>query len=205
MKPCDAARRILEVARPEKGGAPGFRAHHVLQALSLVASEPGIGRPRLQHVLGIGEAATRTLITRLVEAGLAAKAPRGVKPTSRGLEVVEALTSALREEPLIDVIAEEWGRGTAVILALTPPDTLTRVYEIRDYIVEEGCRTAVVGGLQRGSLILPGAPEYVRERVEQALASPLQGDATLIIVPERCRDSAVNAAIRIIAESCQPS
>lgn len=203
MKPCDAARILLEAVKPEKGGTPGFKAFHALRALEASMNEPGIGRPRLQSLLGLGEAATRTLIIRLVEAGLVEKASRGIKPSSLGIKVLETLRNRLTVEETIESIVDEWGQTILAIIAVEPPTSLTQVYRVRDYLVEEGCKTAVIGGLVDGSVKLPGAPEYLEARVDQVLPEKRPLTATIIIVPSTCRNEVVNAALRLLAETCK--
>lgn len=202
MKPCDAARILLEVAKPGHGGAPGFKPAHALQALRILAGEPGSGRPRLQHLLGLGEAATRTLIARLMGAGLTAKANRGARLTRLGASVLEALTGSVHEEETPEPLIEEWGSTTMFLVRIKPPHSLTDVYIIRDYLVEEGCRQSVIGGLKEGALTLPGAPDYLARRLEQYIPPFFEGEATVVVVPSKCRVNALNAMLRLVAEQC---
>ncbi len=201
MTPCAAARRLIEAAKAGHGGAPGFTAAHLLLALKAVASEPGIGRPKLQALLGLGEAATRTLISRLAEAGLARRAPRGLRPSEEGLRVLKTLSRAMIVEETPEALVEEWGATMALFIAAPPPRSLTDVYRVRDYLVEEGCRLAVIGGVSGGSVEVPGAPGYLASRIEQVAPQGI-GEATVIVVPSECMVKALNAALRLLASNC---
>lgn len=205
MRPCEAAREILRIAEKPPGGAPGFTPYHVSEALSVIDREPGVGRPRLQRRLGLGEAATRTLMQRLVLAGLAEKMGRGLKLTSLGEELISSINKSIAiyqlDEPLVDV----WGDTSAILVGgVPPPRTLTDVYRFRDYLVEEGCRMAVVAGLDGDNIEAPGLPDYLKDRLAsllpQGTGTPTRG--LLLVIPNECIAPAVNAALRILASSC---
>lgn len=201
MTPCAAARRLIEAARTSQGGAPGFTATHLLMALNAIAREPGMGRPRLQALLGLGEAATRTLISRLIESGLAVRVSRGLRATEEGLRVLKSLSKAVIVEETPEALVDEWGATVALFVAVPPPKSLTDVYRVRDYLVEEGCRLAVIGGVSGGSVEVPGAPGYLASRIEQVAPQALS-EATVIVVPSECRVKALNAALRLLASTC---
>lgn len=205
MKPCEAAREILKVTERPPGGAPGFAPYHVSEALLTIDREPGVGRPRLQRRLGLGEAATRTLMQRLVLAGLAERIGRGLKLTNLGEELLSSISKSIAIYQLDEPLVDEWGDTRAVLVGgVPPPRTLTDVYRFRDYLVEEGCRTAVVAGLDGDNVQAPGLPDYLRDRLAslllQSIGAPTMG--LLLVIPGECLASAVNAALRILASSC---
>jgi len=73
---------LLEEKAP--GPYPSFSIVHVLKALELIAEEGPIGRGKLSNELGMGEGSTRTLISRLKDAGLIRIAMPGCSLTEKG-------------------------------------------------------------------------------------------------------------------------
>ncbi|GBF08466.1 hypothetical protein apy_01910 [Aeropyrum pernix] len=195
---CILLKSVLEMARPRKGGTPTFTAYHAARALDLLEGER-LGRQRLARSLGLGEASTRTLLEIMGELGLVEKAGRGFQPTGRGRELARTLSRVIR---VSTGTANPIPGGAAIILPnIDPPEDLTSVYKIRDYLVEEGCKVAVIGGTQQGRPVFPGVEgppvTYIVEAVEDL---GITGSSTIIFVPRTCLPQAYNAALRIVVE-----
>ena len=79
-------KKILEELPKERapGPSPSFSVFHVMKALELTAKEGPIGRGKLSRELGIGEGVTRTLLNRLIDAGLIATSKLGCSLTKKG-------------------------------------------------------------------------------------------------------------------------
>jgi len=76
---------LLEERAP--GPYPSFSIVHVLKALELIAEEGPIGRGKLSTSLGTGEGSTRTLLSRLKDAGLITISKPGCSLTKKGERV----------------------------------------------------------------------------------------------------------------------
>lgn len=184
----------------------------MLAALREASARP-VGRPYLERSLGLGEASARSLLRRLRSLGLLEPAGRqGHRATPRG-ERLAGILGLIGEAPLAGASGIPW--RPAVLLAtpaLEPPRSLVDVYRVRDYLVEEGCREAVIAGYTRGSLELPGIPwgdrlaGEIRGAVE-GLARSLGGPPAmlLLIVPARCRPQAYNAILKALIDRCRGS
>lgn len=193
---CEAARILASLPSPRRGGHKGFTPAHALTALDIL--ERHAGRPSLARMLGLGEASAKTLLRSLEEAGLAARSSRGRTLTPRGRRLLDELRSAIRTgraepspfpgEPAAYVIVR-WVR---------PPASLTDVYSYRDYAVISGCRTVLVGAVDRGETTFPGAPEDAAPRIE----APGEWTGLVIVGPARCRRELLDAALLILAGSC---
>ncbi len=198
---CQAVRAVLEAARPARGGAVGFTAYHAYRALEAIARNQPVGRPTLTRILGLGEAPVKTLLQRLCNQGLVEKTPRGHRLTREGWGTLRALGEAVvmgdpPETPL----------GPSKYLAtslLDPPRSLVDVYRVRDYLVMENCRKALIGGVEDGSVFFPGTPGEVVAHLTEWSPSIERG--LLLIVPEECTARAYTGLLRLIeARLCKP-
>jgi hypothetical protein len=200
---CSAARELLKVSSPERGGNPGFTVYHVIEALKM-ARDRSLGRPALQRSLGLGEASAKTLLNRLKAEGLAVHAGRGVKASERGVRAVESLGSVLGYASLRAEIPGLWDEDAAIVYVacMRPPDSLLDVYRVRDYLVEEGCRSSVIGGGEAGGPYrFPGVPEDI-ERVIDTTLEGTGAEGLVVVVPVSCLPQAVSALVRMLAEEC---
>jgi predicted transcriptional regulator len=68
------------------GPSTSFTIFHVFYALQLLSQKP-IGRNKLAELLGVGDGAIRTIISRLVEAGLIVTSKAGCELTEKGREI----------------------------------------------------------------------------------------------------------------------
>jgi len=187
---CEALRLAVEAVRPSRGGAPQATALHLAVLLSHASRGP-LGRPRLASLLGLGEAPTRTLLSRALSLGLVDHGPRGYTLTPKGASVLESLARLIKLED--DVEAPGLDDVIALVVDAPGPGNLTGVYRVRDYIVMEECRTVVVGRCSSGVAELPGAPNvaHVGECPEGSL---------VVIVPRECAAKAFNGVLRMLLE-----
>ncbi len=197
---CAAIREAVEASRPERGGAPRATALHFLMILEALRDASPLGRPRLAAMLGVGEASTRTLLSRMEQRGLILHTHRGYTITARGLEALSKLTSLVRGpfRVLIEGVGDSY---LFYVEGLDPPRDLTSVYYVRDYIVMEGCRTVIVGGCEGGEPVFPGL-EVGLEDVREACLG--QGRALVVIVPRGCEGPAYTGILRFLAENHCP-
>lgn len=193
---CELLSTLLKATEPKRGGMPTYTAYHVVAALR--ESEKGpVGRQRLSRILGLGEASTRTLMEWLVETGLAVKAGRGVKPSNRGSRLVKAVEMLVSIHKGLPSPIE--GGYIVMVRGVEPPEDLTRVYSIRDYLVAEGCRLTVIGGVSGGKPRFPGLTgDMVTLAYEAVEDLGVQGPALIVFVPQECMPLAYSALLRLL-------
>jgi len=187
---CEALRLAMEAVKPARGGAPQATALHLAVLLSHASQGP-LGRPRLSSILGLGEAPTRTLLSRAHSLGLLDHGPRGYTLAPLGARVLEALARNIRVEDRVEAPGLE--DAVALIVDAPGPVDLTGVYRVRDYMVMEECRTVLVGRCEPPTVELPGAPESAR-------VSHCPQGSLVIIVPRNCAARAFNGALRLLLE-----
>jgi hypothetical protein len=197
---CEAAETIERASRPERGGLTGYTSGHVLIALRTLNEGP-VGRPLLRRKLGLGEAPVKTMLARLESLGLVKSTGRGRILTERGKillgrwnETVGVWSVNLRVFGVADTLV-------LLIRGFKPPGSLTEVYMIRDYLVQSGCRTALIGGLDNGEPTFPGVPLEHVEMLKPYLPSVNRG--VIILAPRECETNLLDAAVRIILDYCR--
>ena len=211
--PCGELGELARAAEPGPGGSAGYTLYHVLAALREASARP-VGRPYIEKALGLGEASARSLIKRLRSMGLLEPAGKsGHKATEKGSRLA-SLHELVAEARAPGIPGVPW--RPAVILAtpaLDPPRSLVDVYMVRDYLVGEGCREAVIGGVEGGALRLPGIPEEQSQLrlelwriVEEQLQRPRGSQGLLVVVvPGYCRVQAYTALLKAIIDLCRGS
>lgn len=193
---CQAVKAVLKAAEPRRGGSTGYTAYHVVQALRLLSQEPPVGRPRLQRELGIGEAAAKTLLSRLERLGLAEKVPggRGHRASQAGIQYHAVLSRLIRFHRLR---ASPLGDSYALVTGVPEPvRDLVGVYHVRDYLVAEECRVSIIGGVEAGVPHYPGIPGGEAETL--TAWDPGVERGVVVIVPRECLGKAYTGLLRLI-------
>jgi len=191
---------MLEAAEPHRGGLINYTAYHAYRLLEALHRGP-LGRPRIVRLLGLGEASAKTLLSRMRQLGLVERDPagRGYTLTRAGREALGSLSRLVRiYKPRLGVFEDT----TAIVVAGVPaPRTLVDVYRVRDLLVMEGCREALIGGVEAGQPRYPGVPEELARFLEAWDPGVDQG--LVIIAPGRCTPAAYTAALRLALEECR--
>lgn len=197
----EVSRTLLSLCTPVRGGSPGFTPYHVFEALRMLSREP-VGRVSLALRLGIGESSARTLIERLEAHGFIKRSRSGVMVVGKGLELLESISRAITVFD-VDLEGLNWGVSKLIVVwGFKPPRDLVGVFKIRDYIVAEGCREAIIGGFSNGTLSYPGMPEEVWRIVSAKIpGDALRGEALHVIVPQAKLGEAFNGIIRMLSET----
>jgi len=200
MDACRAIETILRAAEKHRGGLLNYTAYHAYKLLRELARGP-LGRPRIVKTVGVGEASAKTLIARMKSMGLVERDPggRGYRLTVEGARVEGSLSRLLHVyKPPLGLFDDT----TAIVVEGVPaPGSLVDVYRVRDLLVMEGCREALIGGVRGGEARYPGVPEELSRFLEAW--DPGVQDGLVIIVPGRCTPAAFTAALRLALDSCQ--
>jgi len=195
---CKAARLLIDVARPKKGGYRNYLPWHVFEALRILRSGYA-GRPQLSRALGLGEASVKTMLSELERLGLVKRSRRGRSATDRGAAIVDIIEKHIMLNK-IELLFFPGRRAVIILVASAgPPRDLTRVYEIRDHLVTYGCRTALIGGSDGTSIFFPGVPFSITAKIHIPGNLP---EGTIIIAPAKCTLEAASAGLSVLAESC---
>ena len=148
---------VLENLTFEKapGPSPTFTVFDVLKALEVIAEENLIGRGRLSEKLGIGEGATRTLLSRLTNAHLVSMSQTGCALTPKGDKLWQKIQNFM---PVKAEIAENELTFASFNVALQVKGREGKVQkglEQRDAAVKAGAKGAVTLVLKDGRLSIP--------------------------------------------------
>ncbi|ADL18704.1 hypothetical protein ASAC_0297 [Acidilobus saccharovorans 345-15] len=196
---------LKRITAAERGGKPGFGPWHVLEALRKI-SKYELGRIALSRELGLTEASTKTLLRRLVDEGLVIKDDKGSRTSEKGLQLLSSIGDVLSPTRCSVKGVERLEDCLTLTIDSEPPRDLTKIYEIRDYVVSEGCRLAVVGYLDPPQLGFPGLPSELESALRESVANVCglsEGRrGTIIIVPSSCGPALVGAATDLLAQEC---
>ncbi len=194
QRACQAVRAVLKAAEGVRGGSPAFNAYHIYRTLAILEKGGPVGRPTLARELGLGESPVKTLLQRLEDLGLAIKTGRGHVLSDDGWRIIRSL-----RDVIIMGKAPRSPLGDSMFIAsplVRSPKNLVDVYNIRDYIVGEECRTTLIGGIESGVPHYPGAPIEAIENLRDW--APGIDEGVIVIVPEACIDKAFTGLVKLI-------
>ncbi len=194
-----AAEIITRLGRPPAGPQTSFSQVHVVRALLLIASSPGIGRKRLAEALGLGEGAARTLLSRLKEEGLIRSDRTGCYLTQKAQPIYEDLSANMTQPKPIDVSSTWPYLSNVAIIVRSAADRVGRGIEQRDSAIRAGARGAMTLVYKGGRLLMPGIsdvsteyPDFAERVLEQL--HPNDYDVIIIVGADN-RLEAENGAI----------
>ncbi len=206
----EALKNLLKVVEARRGVYPGFNLYHVLKALELVG-RGRIGRPALRKELGLGDASTRTLLTRLRSQGLIrTKRPLGAELTDLGREVLDAVKRRLTVLGILShgSICGDCVTSVAVLRDSTKLVEKVGLLRLRDLLVKAGADGAVILYYINGKVMIPyvGGSEEFRDRlVREVLENTELRDNDVIVVAmcaseerDRCTEYLVNALLDVL-------
>ncbi|MEM1565590.1 MAG: DUF4443 domain-containing protein [Candidatus Bathyarchaeia archaeon] len=180
-------KQLLEKIVKEKasGPAPTFSALHLLRAVELVA-EKSVGRAKLSEELKIGEGATRTIITRLKEAGLISTSKAGCSLTMKGRKLWEEYKKVIVKEVEIENCELMNAKHNVAALIKNCGHKVKTGIEQRDAAVKIGAKGAVTIVFRNGRLIIPSvSDDFLRDYPNAAeqianLMQPKENDVIII-------------------------
>jgi predicted transcriptional regulator len=144
--------------------APGpsttFTVFHVFYALELM-SEQTFGRNKLAEKLNVGEGAIRTLISRLIDAGLMITSKEGCALTSKGLAVwreFEEVFPQRVELPRTELTTSDYNYG---FLVKNSGNKVKSGIDQRDAAIVAGAKRAIVISSRGGHLRIESVSESI--------------------------------------------
>ncbi|GEM_PF-317757 len=201
---------VLRVAESRRGVAPAFTTYHVIKALDLL-SRRRLGRPTLGKELGLGDASTRTLLSRLREAGLVRSyRPLGTELTELGREVLKAVRSRIKIVGKVSTagVCERCVASAVIVKGGIKYLSRLGVLGMRDLIVKSGADGALILKCAGGKVMMPtteGDVEFSGALLKDIISKASLEDGDVIVVP-LCRDGsesaclsyAVNAIVKLL-------
>jgi hypothetical protein len=158
------------------GPSTSFTVFHVFYALELLSAQT-IGRNKLAEKLSVGEGAIRTLISRLIDAGLMVTSKEGCSLTSKGLDVwkeFEEVFSQRVELPRTELTTSDFNYG---FLVKNCGNKVKSGIDQRDAAIVAGAKWALVISSRNGHLRI----ESVSENIEHEFPKAAQQILDLIV------------------------
>ena len=156
-------KKLLEGLLKEKapGPSPSFSVFHVIKVLELTAKEGPIGRGKLSRELGTGEGATRTLLNRLIDAGLIITSKPGCLLTEKGETIWNDFQSIFPRKVKLEQSELTLARYNIAVLIKGCGDKVKTGIEQRDAAILAGAKGATTLIFKNQMLIQPGISENV--------------------------------------------
>jgi len=157
--------------------APGpnttFTVFHIFYALELT-SEKTIGRNKLAEKLNVGEGAIRTIINRLVEAGLLTTSKAGCELSAKGMQIWKEFEEAFPvrvEVPKTELANSDFNYA---FLVKNSGHKVKSGIDQRDAAIVAGARRAIVIVYKNGSLSIESVSENIEENFPKAASQILK-------------------------------
>lgn len=176
--------RIISEKAP--GPSPAFSIFHMLRAIELIA-EKTIGRSRLAEELKVGEGTTRTIISRLKDAGLIKTSKLGCILTGKGLKLWDEYKTVFRKTVEIGENELTLADYNFAILVKNCGHKVKSGMKQRDAAIMVGARGATTIILKEGHLIIPSVSDDVATDFPKAtnqiirLLQPEENDVIVIV------------------------
>lgn len=189
------------------GPSPSFSALDLIRLLRLLAEAGSIGRSKISKMLGLGEGVIRTMLSRLVKAGLVTVSRRGCSLTQRGEEFWNVIKETLPKIVEIRGVGLGLAQKSVAVLVRGRAEMVKSGIEQRDAAVSSGTRGAITLIYKDKKLLIPGVnvdlerdyPEAFREIIHSM--EPKEGDVIIISSADTLREAeygAIAAALLMI-------
>ena len=204
--------RLLKERAP--GPYPSFSVFHLTKALELIAEEGPIGRGKLSEKLKTGEGVARTLINRLMNAGLIDISKPGCSLTKEGERVWKEFQSIFPRKVRLEQQSELTLAACNVAMLIKGCGDKVKVgMDQRDAAIMMGAKGATTLVFKNQTLLLPGRPTSVNVAQDfpsdfhqiTKLLEPEENDAIVIGSAdtwEKAEYGALAAAWTLIADNC---
>ncbi|MCX8151174.1 MAG: hypothetical protein N3D85_06705 [Candidatus Bathyarchaeota archaeon] len=169
--------------------APGpnttFTVFHIYYALELMSERP-LGRSKLAEKLNVGEGAVRTIISRLMDAGLIVTSKTGCSLTAKGKRIWRQFEEAFPqrvEVPQTALTSSDFNFG---FLVKNCGHKVKSGIDQRDAAIIAGARRCLVVVCQEGHLRIGGVSESIEVQFPEAshvilgLLKPEENDVIVV-------------------------
>jgi predicted transcriptional regulator len=157
--------------------APGpnttFTVFHIFYALELM-SEKTIGRNKLAEKLNVGEGAIRTIISRLVDAGLITTSKEGCTLTSKGKRVWKEFEEAFPKRVEVERSDLATADYNYAFLVKNSGHKVKSGIDQRDAAIVAGARKAIVTVSKNGKLRIESVSENIEKEFPKAASQILR-------------------------------
>jgi len=183
------------------GPSPSFSIFDIIKALEIIAKEGSVGRGKLSEKLGLGKGVTRTLLTRLIEAGLISTSRSGCSLTSRGNELWRKIEEIIPCISVIDQNELTFAKYNVIVQVRGRGGKVGKGLEQRDAAVRAGAKGAITLIYKNKKLILPTITDNAAQSYPIAyqqiirLMDLKENDVAIIV----CADSLKNAEYGALA------
>jgi len=201
---------VLRQLAKEKAPGPPFTFNelHLAKAVEIIGRKT-MGRAKLSKELGLGEGATRTLISRLTNGGLTTVSKRGIQLTRSGLSILEEFRRSFPKEAIVPKSSITVSVHNFGILIRKGGSKVRSGIEQRDAAVRAGAVGAVTLLFRRGRLQMPPMKEFAGKGWEKIargimdIFDPKDSDAIVICGAESARkaEDGARAAARTLVNS----
>jgi len=189
---------LTSLRRLAKEKAPGppftFTELHLARAVEIIG-EKAMGRAGLARALSLGEGATRTLIGRLTDGGLAISTKRGIRLTRSGLSILKELQRSFPKGAAVPRSPITVGLHNFGVLVRNGASKVRSGIEQRDAAVRAGAVGAVTVLFKNGFLYMPPAREFAVKgwketaRTIMEIFNPKDSDAIVICGAENMQQA----------------
>jgi len=143
---------VLEKA---PGPRPSFSVFDVIKAMELIAEKGSIGRGKIAEELRLGEGATRTLISRLIDARLIASSKSGCSLTEKGAKIWNELRAIIPQKFVLEKNELTFAAYSVALQVKGQGGKVKKGLEQRDAAVTVGAKGATTLVFKDNRLILP--------------------------------------------------
>ncbi|MFB3889734.1 MAG: DUF4443 domain-containing protein [Candidatus Bathyarchaeia archaeon] len=146
---------------------------HIFYALELIG-EKTIGRNKLAEKMNVGEGAIRTIISRLVDAGLVTTSKEGCTLTAKGKRVWKEFEEAFPKRVPIGQNELATADFNFAFLVKNKGDKVKSGIDQRDAAIVAGARKAIVIVCRNGHLRIESVSENIENEFPKAATQILQ-------------------------------
>ncbi len=146
------------------GPSTSFTIFHVFYALELLSQNP-MGRNKLAEKLNVGDGAVRTIISRLVDAGLVETSKEGCNLTKKGLEIWEQFTEIFPKRVEIPKSELTGSEFNFAFLVKNKGQKVGSGIDQRDAAIIAGARKALVIVVKGGHLCIESVSDCIEKSV----------------------------------------
>ena len=168
-------KKFIESLANEKAPGPSttFSMFHIYYAIELMAQKP-IGRNRLAQKLGIGDGAIRTIVHRLMDAGIVATAKEGMSLTQKGKQTWQQFQELFPKRVEIEKNQLTHSTYNFAFLVKGSGKKIKSGIEQRDAAIMGGAKRAIAIISRDGHLIIDSVSNSIEAEYPEAAKTILK-------------------------------